>query len=54
MTRAEAVRRLDALDAKDPEVAHSDADGILLALVGADVRAAYQRLVERAKWWAHA
>ena len=45
------VKEFDALDVKDPEKAHSQADDLLLALVPADVREAYQRVVERARWW---
>lgn len=54
MTVAEAVAALDAIDGKDPEVAHYDADMIVLALCSVKVRAAYERCVNRAKWWAYA
>lgn len=54
MTRTEAARRLDCIGSADPEAAHSDADKILLELAGPDVRAAYERLVERCRWWASA
>lgn len=48
----EAVAKLDAIGGGDPEDAHSEADGILLSVVPADVRAAYERLVERSEgWW---
>ena len=52
MTESEAVAALDAIDPTgDPERAHGEADGILLAVVGPEVRAAYERLTERAPWW---
>lgn len=54
MTRSQAVDKLNALQTNDPETAHSDADEILLTLVGPDVRAAYMALSERCGWWAFA
>jgi len=51
---ADFVRELDSIDAGDPERAHGDADEVLLRACPADVRAAYQRLTERANWWASA
>lgn len=48
----DAVQRLDAMQTSDSEAAHSDADKILLELAGSDVRAAYERLVDRCVWWA--
>lgn len=51
MKPSAAVAALDAISAKDPESAHSDADDILLASVKPEVRAAYERLVKRCKWW---
>lgn len=52
---AAAVQALDAIDASgDCEGPHFDADEILLAVVPRDVAAAYDRLIERANWWAHA
>jgi hypothetical protein len=50
----QAVTRLDAIDSEDPEVAHHMAEEILLDLAPFEVRNAYFRLVERAKWWASA
>lgn len=47
-----AVRRLNAIDARDPEKAHAEAEEILLEQVPIIVRAAYMRLVRRARWWA--
>lgn len=51
---AEAVRRLDAIDASDPESAHCDADEVLLSVAPDEVRAAWQRLHDRATRWAYA
>lgn len=48
----EAVRRLDALSGGDPEIAHSDADQVLLKVVDPLVLAAYLRVVARCSWWA--
>jgi hypothetical protein len=50
----ELVAALDAVDAVDPEVAHGDADRLLLEFVPPRVEAAYERLVERCRWWATA
>lgn len=56
ITRAEAVRLLDEMDTddNDPEVWHSKADDILLAVAPTEVRDAYKRLVGRSPWWATA
>ena len=57
MSPDEAVVRLDeiaATMARDPERAHCEADGVLLAVAGDDVRAAYQRVVAACPWWAAA
>lgn len=54
MTAAEAVVALDELTGLDPESDHLTADNILLAAVPQSVRVAYQGLVKRADWWAHA
>jgi hypothetical protein len=61
MTAEEAVRALDAMDGQDPEIDHQAADAILLQLVPAEVRKAYERLsgvggdgTGRAHWWATA
>ena len=51
MTPAEAVAKLDQMTGEYPGMAHSAADEILLACVPEDVRAAYERLVERTRWW---
>ena len=51
---AEAVARLDAIDASDPERAHSAADDVLLYYADAEIAAAYQRLIDRCPWWAAA
>ena len=51
-TRTEAIAALDAIVGDDPEEAHSDADRILLTAVPAEVREAYDRVVDRADaWW---
>lgn len=49
---AEAVAALDELAGTDPEADHGKADEILLHAVPEEIRAAYARLVERARWWA--
>ena len=48
------VRSLDSIDADDCEEAHNLADNLLLQAVPAEIAAAYQRVVERAEWWAWA
>jgi len=48
------VAALDALDADDPEHAHSAAERIMLDALGPEVSSAYDRLVARASWWASA
>ena len=48
------VAMLDALDADDPEHAHSAAERVMLDALGPEVSAAYDRLVARASWWASA
>lgn len=48
------VADLDAIDASDPERAHAEADAVLLTAVHPDIRAAYERVVARAAWWATA
>lgn len=50
----EIVARLDALSGEDPERAHSEADDLLLKSAHEDVLAAYERVVARSDWWAHA
>ena len=52
----EAVAALDAINATDAETAHEDADRIILNLLGRlgaeEAVRAYDRLVDRAPWWA--
>ncbi len=49
----EFVEDLDGLDAElDPERAHGMADEILMAAVPKKIRRAYNRVVNRAPWWA--
>ena len=45
------VEALDAIDSSDPEVAHSKADALILALLPENVANAYERLVTRSRWW---
>lgn len=55
MTRIQrAVADLDEINAGDPEVAHSQADAVLLRFVPEAIREAYGRVQERADWWATA
>lgn len=54
MTPEEAVAALDALDTSDPESAHFKAEEIALAVAGPDVRAAFDRVAARCRWWAYA
>jgi len=50
----QAAALIDAIDASDPEVAHSLADGIVLDHADPAIRQAYRRLLVRARWWAFA
>lgn len=52
--KALAIEALDAIEAGDEERMHGRADDILLAAVDPAVRAAYQRVQDRADWWASA
>jgi hypothetical protein len=53
--RTVVVDRLTALiGALDPELAHAQADELLLSLMPPEVAEAYQRLKEASEWWAHA
>jgi hypothetical protein len=66
MTPAEAVAALNAInthpadhipswhDDGDHETHHIDADLVLLRTVPSEVRDAYEALIERCEWWAHA
>jgi hypothetical protein len=47
-----AVAKLDAMDSSDPELAHQEADLILLDFVPEEIADAYRRLVRRCAWWA--
>jgi len=50
-----AIAALDAIDPSgDPEAAHGEAEAVLLAVLGPEGKAAYDRLVDRASWWASA
>lgn len=48
------IEELDAIAGDDPEVAHSQADGLLLEAVPTEIRDAYKRLVDRCEWWVDA
>lgn len=52
LSAAEAAELLDAIDADDPERAHSEADTVLLLVAPDAVVAAYGRLGGRCRWWA--
>jgi hypothetical protein len=54
MTTEEAIKLLDEIEVGDPEGAHGEADDILLKCVDPMVKAAYERVVARAPWWASA
>jgi hypothetical protein len=52
---ADTVKKLDAIDASDPEKAHSEADQALLtafAGIAPIVVVAYTRVMGRCDWWA--
>lgn len=51
---AEALERIKAIDASDPEVAHMRADEALLESAHPFVREAYDALVEACAWWGSA
>jgi len=53
VAQSQIIAALDAIDpAGDPEHAHGEADKVLLAALGPEVKAAYDRLVARTAWWA--
>lgn len=54
MNAAEVIAALDALPTDDCEVAHSEADRLLLQCVSDEVAAAYFRVADRCRWWAFA
>ena len=55
ITTPVVVAALDAINPiDDPEAAHSEAEKVLLGALGPEVKAAYDRLVARAPWWASA
>ena len=55
MTNEDAVARLTAIDAGDPEGAHGTADDIILEWIeangGPEIAEAYADVVQRARWW---
>lgn len=53
-TTAEIIEALDAIDPGDPELAHGQADDLLLEAVPAEIRDAYKRVADRCHWWAGA
>lgn len=60
VTRAEienAVRKIEIIGndfGYDPEVAHLEADAVLLAVVPKQIRDAYIALSEKTEWWSAA
>lgn len=49
---SDIIEALDAIDGDDPEAAHAHADGLLLDAVTPAIRAAYDRVGDRAgSWW---
>lgn len=50
----ETAARIDALSGNDPESAHGEADLALLAMVPEKVALAYDRLIDRCRFWASA
>lgn len=52
--KSETVNDLDAIYETNGEIAHADAETILLRYCHPDVRAAYQRVKDRASFWAFA
>lgn len=52
LSKREAVEQLNALDSGDGEEMHAEADKILLAYVPEQVRQAYERVQDRANFWA--
>lgn len=47
----DAIATMDRLTGADPERDHGIADDLLLSLVPPNVRDAYHRLTDRARWW---
>lgn len=54
LTVEEAIEQLNSIDVFDPEGAHVEADDILFQLAPLEVQQAYDRVTERASWWAYA
>jgi len=55
LAEAKAIQALNAIPGgSNGEGNHAEADDILLATVSAPVREAYEALIERTSWWAHA
>ena len=52
LTVEKAIAALDAIDESDCEMAHSQADDILRAMVPPEVEDAYERVIARCRWWA--
>lgn len=53
-TPADAVKILEGLSGADPEISHSTADAVLLAMVPKEVADAYRKVLDRCAWWASA
>lgn len=54
MTPEEAVAALDAIAAGDGEGCHYEADRIIRSLLPDEVNEAYNRVIDRASFWAWA
>ena len=54
----DAVEELDGMPDGDPEIAHSEADRVVIELLvslgAGEAARAYGRLVDRCSWWATA
>lgn len=52
LAQQKAIKLLNALDGRDPERMHSEADDIIISILPDEVSDAYNRLVERTgRWW---
>lgn len=49
-----AIAALDAIEPGDEEMMHYQADRIIRETLPIEVRHAYERVMERANWWAYA
>jgi hypothetical protein len=51
MDKKEIIKKLDELSDDDPEQAHIEADGILLAGMDPEIKEAYLRAQSRITFW---